>query len=410
MSAFGDAAAVPPEANHTLMSTGDLGESLVAAAAGYESVADMLLAELAAMGVNTASTAVVAWQGPGGVMMEISAQEFIAVCAMASAWVRIGQVQAAEVASAHTTALESMIPAEACLGNRASQAGLVATNLLGQNTPAIIMLDGQYFGQFWTQNATARTGYGAVVASALAALAVPAPFAPTAADPAGPAVAAATDTAQSGGQGVLQASAKTLTQTADSPAASAMAGGPASAQGMMGQLAGQLGGVFGQVGSSFGQITQVGQQLPQMLGQAPSMFSGMLGPLSSSMNAGALAPSVSEGAVGAVPASVGGLGALGGAAGGGGSLTSGSAALSTTFVRPASSFSAPESPTLPAGWQEASGPEAAAATRPSGVGGGGLYGAPPGMGRDGTPESSDKPARTMQLTGRPGAEQGERRR
>ena len=35
MSGFGDAAAVTPEINHTLMSTGDLGESLVQAAAGY---------------------------------------------------------------------------------------------------------------------------------------------------------------------------------------------------------------------------------------------------------------------------------------------------------------------------------------------------------------------------------------
>src|ERR1700682_2744264 len=117
MSAFGDAAAVTPEVNHTLMSTGDLGESLVQAAAGYECVADMLMAELTAMGLNTSSTAVVGWQGIGGEMMQMSAEEFMAVCEAASAWVRIGQIQAGEVAAAHTAAVPAVIPAEGCVHN-----------------------------------------------------------------------------------------------------------------------------------------------------------------------------------------------------------------------------------------------------------------------------------------------------
>ena len=115
MSAFGDAAAVPPEVNYTVMATGDLGASLVSAAAGYETVADMLMAEMTAMGLNTSTTAMVGWQGPGGVMMQMSAAEFMQTCAAASAWARIGQVQAAEVAAAHTTAVEAMIPAEVAL-------------------------------------------------------------------------------------------------------------------------------------------------------------------------------------------------------------------------------------------------------------------------------------------------------
>ena len=125
MSVYGDAAAVTPEINHTLMVAGDLGESLVQAAAGYESVADMLIAELTAMGLNTSTTAMVGWQGPGGIIMEMTAAEFMAVCAAASAWIRVGQIQAAEVAAAHTAAVETMIPAAVCLTNRSTQAGLV---------------------------------------------------------------------------------------------------------------------------------------------------------------------------------------------------------------------------------------------------------------------------------------------
>ena len=64
---------------------------------------------------------------------------------------------AAEVAAAHTAALEMMIPAAACLANRTSQAGLVSSNVFGQNFPGIVALDAQY-GDFWVTNATARTG------------------------------------------------------------------------------------------------------------------------------------------------------------------------------------------------------------------------------------------------------------
>lgn len=407
MSAFGDAAAVTPEVNHTLMSTGDLGASLMAAVTGYETVADMLMAELTQMGVNTSTTAMVGWQGPAGVMMQMSASEFMAVCAAVSAWVRVGQVQAGEVAAAHTMAVDSMIPAEACLTNRTTQAGLVSTNFMGFNTPAIVGLDAQYYGEFWVTNATARTGYGGVVTTALGALAAPPPLAPNAANPAGAAAAVAQDAAQTGAQGALQTSAKSMTEVANSPVKDAMAS-PSSAGGMMSSMMGQ----FGQVGSMFGQVGQ----LPQMLGQAPQMLSGMLGPLSSmgGMNGAASAASIAPGAMGGMP-SVGGLGALasaGGGGGGGGGMMSGTSALSSTFVRPASSFNSPTSPTLPGGWQGgAGGAGGAGQARPAaaGMGGGGMYGAPPGMGRDNNAsDGADKQSRTMRVTARPGADRGER--
>jgi len=408
MSVFGDAAAVTPEFNHTLMVAGDLGESLVQAAAGYESVADMLIAELTAMGLNTSTTAMVAWQGPGGVIMEMTAAEFMAVCAAASAWIRVGQIQAAEVAAAHTAAVETMIPAAVCLTNRSTQAGLVATNWIGQNTPAIIGLEAQY-GDFWVTNATARTGYGSVVSTALGALAEPPPLAPMASDPAASAAGVAQAAAQTGGQDVLQVSAQTMTQTANAPASDVMSGG-GSAGSIMSSMAGEAGGLFGEAGSAFGQITSAGQQFPSMLAQAPSLFSGMLGPLMSGANggipAGAIAPEVA-GAL-AAPASVGG----GLAGGGGGGLVSAPSSLASTFVRPANSFSSPTVPTLPGGWQGNPESEHESEARPAGMGGGGLYGAPAALGRDATGlESTEKSARTMQVTARSAAAgRGERQR
>jgi PPE-repeat protein len=298
MSVLGDAAAVTPEINHTLMVAGDLGESLVQAAAGYESVADMLIAELTAMGLNTSTTAMVAWQGPGGIIMEMTAAEFMAVCAAASAWIRVGQVQAAEVAAAHTAAVETMIPAAVCLTNRSTQAGLVATNWIGQNTPGIIALDGQYYGHFWVTNATARTGYGQVVTTALGAIAEPPPLSPTASDPAAAAAGAAQAAAQSGSQGALQVSAQTMTQTASAPAGDVMSGG--SAGSIMSSMAGEAGGLFGEASSALGPLTSAGQQFPSMLAQAPSMFSGMLGPLMSGANGGIPAGAIAPEALGAL--------------------------------------------------------------------------------------------------------------
>ena len=407
MSGFGDAAAVTPELNHAMMAAGDLGESLVQAAAGYESVADMLIAELTAMSLNTSTTAMVAWQGPGGAIYEMTAEQFCAVCGEASAWVRVGQIQAAEVAAAHNAALEMMIPAPACLANRASQAGLVASNVFGQNTPGIIGLDAQYYGHFWVTNATARTGYGQVVSTALGALSAPPPLSPIAPDPAAPAAGAAEDATQSGAQGGLQVSAQTMNQTAGGSTQAMSTSG--SAGGAMGSMGSQLSGVFGQAGSAVGELSSVGQGLPSMLGQAPSMLSGMLGPLSSMSGANGV-PAGAAGAMGPEAA-----GALSGLAGGGGALAGGGGSLmsapsvASSFVRPANSFSSPNAPTLPGGWQ--GGPESESQTRPAGVGGGGLFGAPGAMGREGTAsESAEKSKRTLQVSTRSGAGRGERQR
>lgn len=405
MGAFGDAAIYPPEATYQIMATGDQGASLLDAAAGHQTVADMLIAEMTAMGFNTTSTAMVAWQGVGGAAMEMTAGEFIAMCEAVSAWCQQGSFEAAAVAEAHGFALAQMVPAEVCLENRSELATLVATNFLGVNTPAIGVNNATYTG-YWITNATARSGYGAVVTASNISTATPAPFAPMVTNPAGPAEAVAQAAARDTGHAVT-ASSKSVTQAAEMPAK--------GTENMGSSMAGQLGGIVGQLGSGFGQITQMGGQLPQMAGQAPQMFQGLLGPLMQGMGMNGAA-SMAPGAAGAIApvSSVGGLGglssALGGAGGGGGGLTTGTSALSSSFVRPAGSFSTPNSPTLPGGWQSGPGGGSdASPARAGGPGGGGLYGAPPASmaGAGGASQSDQKAGRTMQVTSR-GATRGER--
>lgn len=391
MGAWGDAAALPPELNYTLHSMGDLGASLMDAAAGHEMLADTLIAEMTAMGMNTNTTATVAWQGTGGQMMQMSAAEFMEICMLCSVWSRISSTQAAEVVAAHSQALQALVPAEVCTTNRATYAALGATNFFGQNTPPMNVLDIQY-GIFWVNNATQRSAYGAVASSALGAISEPAPMAPTASDPAMAAAAVGQDAGSEAGS-TLTSSAQSLSDVAD--------GGGMS--GMTSQFSSVL-------GSAVEPLTSSASSLPSMASQGPSAISGLLGPLTSGMggmnaaSAASLAPEAAGAS--AVPGALGGAGGLGG---GGGGLVSGSSAA-TSFVRPASSFSPPSAPTLPGGWQGGADKDGGVQTRQ--VGSGGLYGAPPpgAMGRETSSSESETPSRTLQVTARQGAGRGENRR
>jgi PPE-repeat protein len=405
---FADAAAFTPEINYQLMSSGDLGASLMAAGAAHQSLADMLIAEMIQMGFNTSSTAAVSWQGPGGQMMQMSAGEFITILEAASLWIQTASQQALEVVSAHQAAVTAMIPSEVALTNRATQGGLVATNFFGQNTPGINALDAQYAG-FWINNAGQRSVYGSVVSMALGLLATPAPLSAMAPDPAGPAVGVAEAAGQAGAQSGVQAAGQTMNQAASAPVSGGATTG-SSAQSLMSSMVGSMGSVAGQAGSAAQPVMQVANAFPQLASQVPSLFGSMLGPLSnatSGLGAADAAAGLGPSAAAAAPAVAGAL-AGGGGAGGGGLLSAGSA-LGTTFVRPASSFSEPTAPKLPGGWQETAAVEPAAA-QPSAVGGGGLYGAPMALGQQGPVSAERSAPKTMQVTARSAANRGERER
>jgi len=407
---FADAAAFTPEINYQLMTSGDLGASLMSAAAAHQSLADMLIAEMIQMGFNTSSTAAVSWQGPGGQMMVMSAGEFITILEAASLWIQTASQQALEVVAAHQAAVQAMIPAEVAITNRVTQFGLVATNFFGQNTPGINALDAQY-GEFWIQNAGQRSVYGSVVSMALGLLSTPAPLSPTAPNPAGPAVGVAEAAAQAGAQSGVQAAGQTMTTAADAPVAGGAAAGT-PAQSVMTSMIGSAGSLAGQAGSVLQPAMQVAGAFPQLASQGPSLLSSMLGPLSGATSgfgatdaAAALGPSADA----AGPA-LAGAGALAGGGGAGGSGLLSASAMGTTFVRPASSFSAPTAPKLPGGWQETAAAVEPAAAQPSAVGGGGLYGAPMALGREGSVGGERSAPKTMQVTARAAAGRGEQHR
>jgi PPE-repeat protein len=68
-------------------------------------------------------------------------------------------------ATAYETAFAATIPPSAIVANRATLAELVATNFLGQNTPAIAATEARY-EEMWAQDVAGMTSYaGAVMAS-----------------------------------------------------------------------------------------------------------------------------------------------------------------------------------------------------------------------------------------------------
>ena len=408
MVAFGDSAANPPEVNYWTLMAGDHGASATAAAAGHQALADTLTSTMALMEGNAAATAAGGWQGFGGVSMLANATEMATVMGMAVAWLQESSMLATQIVDAYTVALESMIPGEVCTTNRTTQAGLIATNI-GQNTPAIIALETEYMGHFWPQNASLMATYQATVSAALAALATPPPLNPAFADPAGP-LAGVVQTGAEAAAGSLQSGFQSVSQTASSAAPATQAPASAAGEGMSQAMSMPM-QIAGQMGQFAGQVPQMLSQAPQMLSQAVQLPMGLLGPLANSAGGlgatGAPMDAASTASLSQAGLSTGGAGLGGGGGIGGG----GSGVVPSSFTRPASSFATPNAPKLPGGFSGATAaPEPVAGSTSSGMGGGGLYGAPAAMGREGAGSSEKAPTRTMQLTARPTMDRGDRER
>ena len=75
--------------------------------------------------------------------------------------------QATAAAAAYETAFAMTVPPPAIEANRVQLATLVATNMLGQNTPAITVTEAEY-SEMWAQDATAMYSYAASSSAASA--------------------------------------------------------------------------------------------------------------------------------------------------------------------------------------------------------------------------------------------------
>src|ERR1700722_16109520 len=177
-----DFGALPPEINSTRMYAGPGPGSMLAAAGAWQSLADELTSAAANYGSVVSTLILGPWAGPSAVSMAAAVAPYVTWLSATGEQAEQTAAQATAAAGAYETAFAATVPPPLIVANRSLLATLVATNFLGQNTPAIAATEAHY-GEMWAQDATAMYGYAG--ASATAAQVTPFTTPPQTTNPAG---------------------------------------------------------------------------------------------------------------------------------------------------------------------------------------------------------------------------------
>jgi PPE-repeat protein len=163
-----DFAARPPEINSTLIYSGSGAGPLMAASSAFSALSSELNSNAASY-ESIISSLSSEWTGPSSTAMAASAQTYVTWLTTTSAQLQEAAAAATSSAAAYEAAYSATIPPAVVAANRAQLAVLVATNILGQNTPAIAANEALY-GEFWAQDAAAMYGYSAAASAASSTL------------------------------------------------------------------------------------------------------------------------------------------------------------------------------------------------------------------------------------------------
>ncbi len=224
-----DFAAMPPEINSLRMYTGPGSGPMMAAAAAWNSTAADLSTTAAASQSVIAELAGGEWLGPSSLAMATAVAPYIEWLETTAGELAQAATQAMASAAAYEAAFAATVPPPVIAANRAQLAALVATNILGQNTPAIMATEALY-GEMWAQDAAAMYGYAG--SSASAAVLSPLTDPPQTSNPGGQAAQAAATSqgaatgAQSAGLNGLVSSTPNALQAASTPLAAAAIDNP----------------------------------------------------------------------------------------------------------------------------------------------------------------------------------------
>jgi len=171
-----DYATLPPEVNSARMYAGPGAGTLLAAALAWDGLAAELSSAAGDYGVVVADTTSGQWRGPASAAMAAAAGPYVAWLRATAGQALLAAGQAKAAAGAYAAAFAMTVPPPVIATNRALLASLIATNLFGQNTPAIAAAEAQY-AEMWAQDAAAMYGYAAssAAASQLTPFATPPP-------------------------------------------------------------------------------------------------------------------------------------------------------------------------------------------------------------------------------------------
>jgi PPE-repeat protein len=160
-----DFAALPPEINSGRMYAGPGPGSLLAAATAWQSLAEELSSVAAGYGSILSTLTAGPWTGATSVTMAAAAAPYVTWLSATGDQAQQAAVRAAVAVGAYETAYTATVPPPLIAANRSLLAALVATNILGQNTPAIMATEALY-AEMWAQDAAAMYGYAGASATA----------------------------------------------------------------------------------------------------------------------------------------------------------------------------------------------------------------------------------------------------
>jgi PPE-repeat protein len=229
-----DFGALPPEINSARMYAGPGSGPMLAAAAAWDGLAAQLHSAAAAY-TSVISELTSGWQGPSSTAMAAAAAPYAAWMSTTARQAELAATQAQAAAGAHEAAFAATEHPAVVAANRTQLMTLVATNLFGQNTPAIATTEAQY-GEMWAQDAAAMYGYAASSAATTAKVTpfTAAPQTTSTAGLAAQATAAAQTTGTSTSAGVqstlsqLISTVQTALQNLASPLSSLLGGSSSS--------------------------------------------------------------------------------------------------------------------------------------------------------------------------------------
>jgi PPE-repeat protein len=160
-----DFGALPPEINSGRMYAGAGPGSLLAAATAWQSLAEELSSVAAGYGSILSTLTGGPWTGPSSISMAAAAAPYVTWLGATGEQAQQTAAQATAAVSAYETAFAATVPPPLIVANRSLLATLVATNILGQNTPAIAATEAHY-AEMWAQDAAAMYGYAGTSATA----------------------------------------------------------------------------------------------------------------------------------------------------------------------------------------------------------------------------------------------------
>lgn len=160
-----DFAVLPPEVNSARMYAGPGSGPMLAAAMAWDELAAAL--QTTANSYQAEITALTSgpWVGPSSAAMVAAITPYLEWMRTAGAQAEETANQARTAAFAYETAFAETVPPPVVSANRTQLAALVATNVLGQNTPAIAATEAEY-GEMWARDTAAMFGYAGTTASA----------------------------------------------------------------------------------------------------------------------------------------------------------------------------------------------------------------------------------------------------